>query len=163
MEIRESNQELIYFGKENSISKIRNLILASADLTCRGIFSKEYIRNVFRKIDFGFYLVGLKPEYLRRKYKGDVNEVNSFILVQVKTEGFHVELICSMKGLNLGKHLIDAVVKRARESKMKYISLYSLPHGDLIRWYMNNSFVRKDAIIQDGIVKAVLMVREIKD
>lgn len=133
-----------YFEK-TSTNIEEKLIKEQGHDVCRQIISKHYINLQTKDYDFGFLHTTNVAQIgqTRSRKTSSTTRLTSFILCKMhpEFEEIDISLICSRPNSKDGKKLIEFVSQKAKEMKVKYLSLLFVGDVKFVAWYIMRGFV----------------------
>ena len=154
-----------YFEK-TSTNIEEKLIKEQGHDVCRQIISKHYINLQTKDYDFGFLHTTNVAQIgqTRSRKTSSTTRLTSFILCKMhpEFEEIDISLICSRPNSKDGKKLIELVSQKAKEMKVKYLSLLSIGDAKLVAWYKSQGFeVISEKTYPNGELKAYSMKKRL--
>jgi ribosomal protein S18 acetylase RimI-like enzyme len=159
--------ETVFFKKnDENYKKIKELIKEQGEVTCRREIDKMVISTSTTESSFGFAIIGKRNISGRRSPRrfSERYTLNGFIVCtedEFHKDYLHISLLCALKGLELGKMLLNNVEDYSKNEGYKGISLYAIYDEKLIKWYEKRGFIRgiKPNFSYDGKVKVIQMYK----
>ena len=169
------SEEIIYFNKAHLMLKvIKNYIITQCSSVCREEISAETVRKEFSQFDFGYIRKSTRAVTGIRNFRKTQKEtVHSFVLCKYeynnngKKVSINIQLLCNSKNNSYnhkdGVNLLKAVESKALSQDISILTLFSLGHVSLKKWYIKQGFKSLGEVNLPGTekIKVYVMKKEL--
>ena len=162
----DNNTQLIYIEPStDDISNYKKIIKKQGVLACQDKLDVSIISTSINNFTFGFISLIQKAQLGRRSINSFIDKytLKGFILCNYNTDlndELTIELVCSSKGTNIGKLLIEVVQEKAKQLNIKKLLLLCLANNKLRKWYEMLGFIYINTIyLSPNVPKVYRMVK----
>lgn len=134
---------------------LQRLVREQGNVVCRNLVSESFIKNLAKRIEFGFYRASPQAQIGQSQRRGSSKDVlQSFAVctyIPDIPETLQLDLICSRNQLRSeGSELLQIVENHARHLGCKYLELDALGEPKLLTWYESHGFKIRRQVYNEG-------------